>query len=106
MSASTSWGILASLPPVTAVAAGALWYERARWFEHCKYRVPPWLGSVTVAWCVLLLITLAALLTIATEAARRPQHGPLQRFAWVLALFCASPLTAPFYWVMYLRGPR
>ena len=103
MSPSKSWAILAVLPPLTATALGLLLYERRQWFARCKYRLPPWLGTATVVWWVLLLLTLAALLTIATEAARQPQHGPLKRFAWVLALFVASPLTAPLYWAFYLR---
>ncbi|HKO50759.1 MAG TPA: hypothetical protein VJV79_23730 [Polyangiaceae bacterium] len=103
MSPSKSWAILAALPPLTAATLGVLLGVREHWFTRCGYRVPPWLGTVTVAWFVLMLLTLAAMLTIATEAARRPQHGPLQRFAWVLVLFVASPLTAPLYWALYLR---
>lgn len=103
MSPSKSWAILAALPPLTAALLGLLAYERGLWFARCNHRVPHWLGTATVAWCVLMLITLAALLTIATEAARRPQHGPLTRFAWVLALFVASPISAPLYWALYLR---
>ena len=103
MSPSKSWAILAALPPLTAAAFGLLTYERGLWFDRCTRRVPHWLGSATVAWFALLLITLAAMLTIATDAAHRPQHGPLLRFAWVLALFVGRPLTAPLYWALYLR---
>ena len=105
MSPSKSWAILAALPPLTAVALGLLAYERELWFVRCNHRILHWLGIATLAWSGLMLLTLAALLTIASEAARQPQHGPLTRFAWVLALFTASPLTAPVYWALYLRRP-
>jgi hypothetical protein len=103
MSRSKSWAVIAALPPLTAGALGALSYERAQWFARC-HGIPPWLGTATAVSFGLVLVALAALLTIATEAARRPQHGPLQRFGWVLALFVASPLTAPLYWALYLRA--
>lgn len=106
MSPAKSWAVLAALPPLTATSLGLLAYERGLWFASCNHRVPHWLGIATVCWCILLLVTLAAMLTIATEAARQPRHGPLQRFAWVLALFVASPLTAPLYWALYLRKNR
>lgn len=104
MSPAKSWAIVAAQPPLTAAALGLRLNERLAWLLRCEYRVPHWLEYVTLACCVLMLSALIALLMLALEAARNRRHGLLKRLAWVLGLLVASPLTAPLYWAMYLRG--
>lgn len=104
MSISTSWGLLALWPALAATALYVTTNERVRWVVRCQYHYPHLIGYATVAACVLVLFAFAATLTFATEAAGNRAFHPLKRFAWVLAIVLAPPITLPLYWVRHIRG--
>ena len=105
LSPSKSWGIVAALPALAVTVVWLQLNQRVRIFFRCNYRLPHWLDFVVGPWLLLAVVAvgMAALLTIATEAARHPHHGPVRRLFWVFALLVAGPVAAPLYWALHLR---
>lgn len=75
-----------------------------RYFATCTLRIGA--SSQVLILGGAFVLTLAIMLTFATDAARNERLPWSQRVSWAIGLVIASPVMIPGYWWRYLRQPK